>query len=318
MRTGNRSFPYPVLNANQELSAYRPNCVFRQHFDVNEEGSPILEGGDLVLRNAQFVLLDTYLASLTVRGILEGVFIVDSPAGCYRRAYKVTMSPRDIRIPIARLKGTVTVSCFLYATQDIEHFAPTQLLSLYDGLTFHIDKFDILAADDGVDFTIDIDESHDNRTASIFTIIKKDVLDGLIKYESRPRSIVIQLPEDQYACYDNMKRHSAYNDISFALIAIPVLAGCLSSIKSEVLVNGEEDLLEALDRWNWLNSVLLSYKRATEKELDLESFMSIPAYELAQIVLDGACCKGLSVFNDILVGGLKDLDGEGGIEDGND
>ena len=310
MRIGNRNFPYPVLNANQELSGYRPNCLFRHSFDVNDEGSPIVEGDDLVLRNACYVLLDTYLRGLCAKGVLKGVFIVDCSAGCFRRVYEVSDNPRDIRIPVNRLKGTVTVSCFLYAAEDIADFAPTQLLPMYDGLTFRIDKYDILAADDGVDFTINIDESLDDRTASIFTIVKKDTIDGIVKYENRPRNIVIQLPEKQYACYDNMKMHSAYNDISFAMIAIPVLAGCLSDIKAEMLSNGEEDLLEALDRWNWLNSVLLSYKRATEGDLDFETFVSIPAYELAQIVLNGASCKGLSVFNDILVGGLQSNEDE--------
>lgn len=318
MRIGNRNFPYPVLNANQDLSGYRPNCLFRHSFDVNDEGSPIVNGGDLVLKNARYVLLDTYLKSLCARKLVKGVFIVDCSSGCFRRSYEVTDTPADIRIPVRRLKGTVTVSCFLYAAEDIEPFAPTQLLPMYDGLVFAIDKFDILAADDGVDFTIDIDEATDDRTASIFTVVKKDSLDGLIKYESRPRNIVIQLPNEQYACYDNMKMHSAYNDISFAMIAIPALAGCLADIQAEVHGNGEEDLLEALDRWSWLNSVLFSYKRVMDAELDVETFLGTPAYELAQIVLNGSSCKGLTVFNDILVGGLQAAEDESETDDGND
>lgn len=318
MRIGNRNFPYPVLNANEDLSGYQQNCLFRQDFDVDDEGSPVNDGQNLVLKNARYVLLDTYLKGLCSEGMIKGAFIVDCPSGCFRTTFPATDTPQDIVIPVERLKGTVTVSCYLYAAVDITSFAPTQLLPIYDGLSFCIDKFDILAADDGIDFTVDIDESKDDRTASIFTIVKKDTLDSLVKYENHPHNIIIQLPEKQYACYDNMKMHSAYNDISFAMIAIPALAGCLSDIKEEMLGNGEEDLGEALDRWNWLNAVLLSYKRATGTELDFETYVSTPTFELAQTVLNNASCKGLSIFNDILVGGLQESEDESGVDDGND
>lgn len=318
MRIGNRNFPYPVLNANQDLSGYRPNCLFRQNFDVDDQGSPVNDGHNLILKNAHYVLLDTYLNKLCSEGLVKGAFIVECASGCFRNSFPATSTPQDIAIPVGCLKGTVTVSCYLYAAVDIESFAPTQLLPVYDGLSFRIDKFDIIAADDGIDFNVDIDESKDDRTASIFTIVKKDTLDSLVKYESRPRNIIIQLPEEQYACYDNMKMHSAYNDISFSMIAIPALAGCLSDVREEMIANGEEDLDEALDRWNWLNAVMLSYKRALDKELDFEAFVSTPPFELAQTVLNNASCKGLTIFNDILVGGLQESEDESGADDGND
>lgn len=318
MHIGNRNFPYPVLNRNTNLSGYQPYCLFMHKFDVDDEGLPIIDGEYLVLKNAHYVLLDIYLERLCKEQQIQGVFVVDCAAGCFRKAFEVSSQPRDICIPLDRLKGSITVSCYLYAKQDIRSFSPTQLLRQYDGYSFDIEKFDILAVDDGVDFSIDIDESLDDRTASIFTIVKVDSLEGLARYEKRNRNIVIQLPADQYACYDNMKRHSSYNDISFAMIAIPVLAGCLAEIRIFLTEHGEDDLYEALDNWNWLNAVLKSYKRAMGNELDLETFMNTTAYELAQIVLNNASCKGLTVFNDILVGGLNNPDYESEGDDDND
>lgn len=318
MHIGNRNFPYPVLNRNINLSGYKPYSQFMHKFDVDDEGLPIIDDENLVLKNAHYVLSETYLERLCKEDQIQGVFIVDCSAGCFRKAYEVSSQPRDICIPLKRLKGSITVSCYLYANQDISCFSPMQLLEQYDGYTFDIEKFDILAVDDGVDFSIDIDESLDDHTASIFTIVKADSLEGLARYEKRNRNIVIQLPTEQYVCYDNMKRHSSYNDISFAMIAIPALAGCLAEIRIFLSEQGEDDLSEALDNWNWLNAVLKSYKRATGNELDLETFMNTSAYELAQVVLNNASCKGLSVFNDILVGSINNPDYEGEGDDDND
>ena len=62
---------------------------------------------------------------------------------------------------------------------------------------------------------------------------------------------------------------------------------------------------------------MLSYKRALDKELDFEALVSTPPFELAQTVLNNASCKGLTIFNDILVGGLQESEDESGADDGN-
>lgn len=55
----------------------------------------------------------------------------------------------------------------------------------------------VLAADDGIKFRVDIGESNDNKMSSIFTIVKKDDAEGLVTYNNEPNKIVIYLnPED--------------------------------------------------------------------------------------------------------------------------
>lgn len=45
MQLGNRVFPYPVLNKNDNLSDYKESSTFMVSFDTNEDGSPYVVDG---------------------------------------------------------------------------------------------------------------------------------------------------------------------------------------------------------------------------------------------------------------------------------
>ena len=171
------------------------------------------------------------------------------------------------------------------------------------GFINRIDKFDILAVDDGFKFKVELDPTEDDKVASIFTVVKKENEDDVMTYANNEKSIVIHLPSAIYEAYDNIKMKKEYNNIAFAILAIPVLASCLEEVYTECSSDTMEELLEAHP---WFRAVCVSYKNRTGKELLYEDFVSANKLELAQMVLNSASCNGLKDFGDMLLGSVEE------------
>lgn len=296
MQIGNRIFPYPVLNRDASLSDYLDTSAFRLEFDVGDDGVPIIENGEVLFKNLHYTLTDPTLSSLVEAGKLKGAFVVECSASVYRSRFDITASPCNLRISAHEINGNVVASCYLYATEDIPNFKSDGFVPEYSGYTFDIDKFDIIAVDDGYKFKIDLDPTEDDKVASIFKIVKKEGNSDILTYSNGDKSIVIQLPSLYYDAYDNIKMRREYNNIAFAMLAIPVLASCIDECAQY------ESMDDILDRHSWFNAVCISFKRKTGRELQYDELDSTNKLELAQLVLNSASCNGLKDFGDMLLG----------------
>ena len=307
MHIGNRSFPYPVLNRNEALSDYMPESTFVLEFDVDENGAPIVENGMVIFKNLRYTLTDVSLAALVEEGRLKGAFVVECSASVYRHKFDISAVPYDLHVPAYEINGNVVVSCYLYATEDIENFKSTRFVPTYAGYTFDIDKFDILAVDDGFKFKIDLDPAEDDKVASIFTIVKKEGAGDIISYDCNGKKIIIHLPSAFFDDYDNIKTKQECNNIAFSVLAIPALACSLD----EVSLNDYESIEDIAEDYTWFNAVCVSYKRRVGTALTLEEFQNKNKFELAQLVLNSAPCNALKDFDNMLLGSMNPADGEG-------
>lgn len=300
MHIGNRIFPYPVLNRNETLSDYVADSIFKVEFDVDKNGAPIVQNGEIVFKNLHYTITDASLISLLEQDKLRGAFIVECSASVYRSRFEISAIPYDLKVSAHEINGNVEASCYLYAAEDIADFKSTGFIPEYAGYSFDIDKFDILAVDDGFKFKIDLDRSEDDKVASIFTVVKKEGNGDLMSCIYDENKIVVQLPAAYYSCYDSIKTKKECNNIAFAMIAIPSLSYCLEDICSRY-----NSLEEILDAHSWFNAVCISYKRRTGNALTFEEFGNWNKLELAQMVLNSASCNGLKDFNDMLLGGIN-------------
>ncbi len=156
--------------------------------------------------------------------------IVECSASSYRKLFIVSDVPQDIKIVIGDLSGSVSMSAYLYAATSIPNYCNSEFLEDYSGYVFNIEKYDIMAIDDGYKFNIDTNPEADNRVPSIFTIVKQNDASKQMIYQSTQNKINICLSPEFYSDYDNMKSSSEFNNIMFAMLAIPALAGCLFEI----------------------------------------------------------------------------------------
>lgn len=228
MQLGNRVFPYPVLNKNDNLSDYKESSTFMVSFDTNEDGSPYVVDGKVIFKNLHYTITDDSLKELIEEEKLKGAFIVECSASVYRNKFDISQTPYDLPVSVHELNGNVVTSCYIYATEDITGFKSDGFIDDYKNYTFDIDKFDILAADDGYKFKIDLDPTEDDKVSSIFTVIPLETNESIMKYENGDRNITIELPREYFNSYDIIKRKKEYNNIAFSMIAIPVLSNCIS------------------------------------------------------------------------------------------
>ena len=306
MQLGNRAFPYPVLNKNDNLSDYKESSTFMVSFDTNEDGSPYVVDGKVIFKNLHYTITDDSLKELIEEEKLKGAFIVECSASVYRNKFDISQTPYDLPVSVHELNGNVVTSCYIYATEDITGFKSDGFIDDYKNYTFDIDKFDILAADDGYKFKIDLDPTEDDKVSSIFTVIPLETNESIMKYENGDRNITIELPREYFNSYDIIKRKKEYNNIAFSMIAIPVLSNCISEINTYEW----EDIDSICDEHKWFNAVRISYKRKKGTELILENFYEMNSLELAQLVLNNASCNGVKDFENMLVGNGDDDEDE--------
>ena len=306
MQLGNRVFPYPVLNKNDNLSDYKESSTFMVSFDTNEDGSPYVVDGKVIFKNLHYTITDDSLKELIEEEKLKGAFIVECSASVYRNKFDISQTPYDLPVSVHELNGNVVTSCYIYATEDITGFKSDGFIDDYKNYTFDIDKFDILAADDGYKFKIALDPTEDDKVSSIFTVIPLETNESIMKYENGDRNITIELPREYFNSYDIIKRKKEYNNIAFSMIAIPVLSNCISEINTYEW----EDIDSICDEHKWFNAVRISYKRKKGTELILENFYEMNSLELAQLVLNNASCNGVKDFENMLVGNGDDDEDE--------
>ena len=307
MHIGNRIFPYPVLNRNEALSDYVSDSTFMLEFDVDENGAPIVQNGEVVFKNLHYTVTDAALVELLEQGKIKGAFIVECSASVYRSKFDISAVPYDLRVSAHEINGNVVASCYLYATEDIADFKSAGFIPEYTGYSFDIDKFDIVAVDDGFKFKIELDPAEDDKVASIFTVVKKEDNGDVMSYDYDDKKIIIRLPAAYYDCYDNMKTKKECNNIAFAMIAIPALACCLEDISSREF----SSIDEIIEYYSWFNAICISYKRRTGNALTFEDFGPMNKLELAQMVLNSASCNALKDFDNMLLGGMNQAEEEG-------
>lgn len=302
MRVGNRLFPYPVLNRDPALSGYKPEISFNLALD----DEPIAQDGYLVFKGIHYNITEPLLINLIAQGKVKGTLIIECSASVFRESFDIDSNPRDLSIPLDEINGNVVVSCYLFADDDIHDFKSTGFLDEYSGYRFDIDKFDILAADDGIKFKVECDGTQYNKVSSIFVIAKipESAEENLMTYQNKDKYIAIFLPEQHYKSYELIKTDSSHNNIAFAILALPVLAACLEEVKN---IGSIDEIIES---HSWFKAVCISYKRVKGCELTIEIYEDINKLELAQTVLNSAICNGITDFKNTLL-----IHADGGNDD---
>jgi len=281
MRIGRRLFPYPVINNSKNATCFK-DCDYSFSYDDVEDKD------NLILKDAHISLDNKELLELLEKGFAEAVVIVECSSTLYRNTFPISTIPSDIVVPLNDLRGKVEISCFIYAKQNFI-YDNDSFLDDYDGYSFEIEKYDILAVDDGFTTKIEYDESEDKKVASIFTVVKSDDPDlRFAKVKSLDKYIKIIVPEKEFGYYDNLKANDYYRNIFFASLAIPALVKCLQELQL-----AEDDIDAIRINHSWFESVMQAYEKTFGIGLTEELFRDIDAYELAQTLLDYGTLKAI-------------------------
>jgi hypothetical protein len=293
MQIGNKLFPYPTINSSSLRSCFKETIYSLKCNDYNDGQNYILEDTCIEINNEN-------IKKMIDEGQLGVGLIIECSATVYRKMYEVTTEPQTIKIPIGDLRDKVEISCYIYAKKDLENFNDNDFLDDYNGYSFKIDKNDIIAIDDGYTTVIDYDENIDKKVSSIFQIIR-DKSSECMLIEKKAKKIVISLPEEEFTYYDNLRKNDNFQNIFFAMIAIPALTYCLKEFQDAVRI-GDYELDSIEMEYNWFISVKNAYKKQYDIELTEEVLKNIDVSIVSQRLLNNGNLNGIKDLFNISIG----------------
>ena len=286
MQLGKRLYPYPLLSSSKSITGYKNSQYLFLCDEVHTEKDKV------IIVNARYQLTNEHLSQMISEGKLSPVCIVECSSSVYRKKIMLSSEGKDIELPLKDFLDRVVISSIVYANENISYFHDDDFIDEYLPYTFEIEKNDILASDDGISFNVNSDEKSDDKVSSIFVIVKSEENDEVMTVELSKRKIEIHLPDNQYNTYYSMKSLPDFQNLFFAMIAIPSLAEALSKLK-------EDDIENARYKYDWFKSIEQSYKNIKEEDLEQEQLTAIEPLKFAQEVLNFGTISALADINEL-------------------
>lgn len=306
MQIGNRIFPYPVVNRNEELSDFINGACYKLAFGELE--NPIISDRHyLTLKDVHIELVDDTLREFVQNGYMEATLVVESPESVFRKTYSIGLTPITIKVPLILLSGKVTISSYLYATKDIFEYKSINFNEDFSNIEFELNKFDIVGIDDGFSFNIEHNDLADNVSESIFEIIRGENSQKYIQYntDEGDSKIYIYLPKEKFEQYSQVKTSRPFMYIFMGLIVVPVLVDIFNRLKNEFRFC--EDIIDINESYPWFKSVARSYKSIENMNLSVSTFMNSNTLEFAQKIFNNMNVQAIEDAYNMII---KEIEGE--------
>ena len=302
MQIGNRQLPYPVFNRSESLNCFQSGRFIFKHVSCERDE----ETDEFVIRGACAYFNSPLLECLLAANKIGIMMIVECSETVYRKNWPLTTEPRDISFPFSDVHGKVVVSAFAYAKETLSGYCDEDFLPEYSGISFEIEKNDILAIDDGFSLPANHIEKSDDYVASIVTVSKKLTDDKLMEVQLKTNKIDILLPPEQYEIYDQTKKVPQLRNIYFAAMLVPAIASAISQLATEAKEKNYQyfDLFE--DEYEWSESLASAYKKKIGKELTIDELNNVKPLDAAQLILNNPTTTGIKEVYDLAYSGSDD------------
>lgn len=267
MQIRGKIFPYPVLNQNSVFSNYL-SCNFELIFeDASTEEN-------LILHNVGFQTNSQTIKRLIEENKIVVVLIFECADVILRKSYDITKENTDIIISNQELSGKIELSIFAYAKFDFL-YVPEEVDEDYKGIEFQIEKYDIIAANDGVSRSVLHKDTEENLVKSIFSIQSlSSVEEGMfeVQYENS-RKILISMSEHDHSNYNIVYSMPDFQEVFFNMMLIPALTQALTQCFNDVKNGADVDDISVT--YQWFPSIQKQYKRLKGQDLTNEIISTI-------------------------------------------
>lgn len=302
MRIGKRLFPYPTINNSKNISTF-----IKSNYSLDYD-CLISDETNFIIKNAKVVIENDNILKLVSDDFLKIALIVECSATIYRKTFDIGTVPKDIEIPVNNLRDKVEISCYIYVNKPFI-FSDEDFMDDYKGYEFEMEKYDIIAIDDGFTTRIEYDEENDKKVSSMFSIIaKEDIDEEIIQVEKALNKVFIYMSDNSIKQYNSLKDNDNYQNMFFAIIIVPALISVLQELQSDIKYNDITIDDIKLD-YKWFETIENAYENIYSKKLTNEIFKTIDVVELSQKLINNATINSI---NDTFTNTFKNMitDGE--------
>jgi len=290
MQIAKKIFPYPIINRESQYSTYNNSSFSLELEEIDSEKI-------FFLKNVRYSTDSELLRKLIEDKKVEVALVIECSETIYRK--KVILNEEGIDIPLYKsdFSGRVVYSMYAFATQDIILETSDEFLEDYQGIDYDLEKYSIVAADDGRTIYMNHEETEENVVKSIFSVIPNlDSNDNLfnVDYETG-KKITISLSENDFNNYNEMFNIDTYKELFFSVLLIPSLTEALSRCKM-LVINEERELDDVEQAYKWFKSIIIAYERQIGKEFTVEDFKDISPVVLAQQLLGKPLSQSLKTI----------------------
>lgn len=269
MKIGNRLFPFPILNNSNKLySGYKDSCKFEL------QCSQVDDGKRLTLSETYCILESDFLNSLVSSGRAKILLYVECPQTFFRKTYEIGLEPKDIVLSYYDICGPFSLVAFIVANEDIENVSSTDFRDEYmqDGLSFYIDKHDILAVDEYNIGTVDVDDKNEklNRESIFVVALNLDPEAKTVKYDHTGQKIYIYLPEQVFQIYKETGK--IYKEIYLAMLGVSSLTEALLDLRIKNPDLADDTIENLKIKYMWFRVFCSTYENTFGKSFSLDEY----------------------------------------------
>lgn len=288
MQIAKKIFPYPIINRESQYSTYNGSSFSLELEEIDSEKI-------FYLKKVRYTTDSELLNKLIKESKVEVALIIECSETIFRK--KVLLNEEGIDIPLYKsdFSGKVVYSMYAYTTQNIVLESSDEFLEEYQGIDYDLEKYSIVAADDGRTLYMNHEEAEENVIKSIFSVIPSfDKNDNVfyVDYETG-KKIIITLSENDFNNYNEMFNIDTYKELFFSVLLIPSLTEALTRCK--MLVD-EYELEEVEQTYKWFKSIIVAYEKQIGKEFTVEEFRDFSPVVLAQQLLGKPLSESLKTI----------------------
>lgn len=290
MQIAKKIFPYPIINRESQYSTYNNSSFSLELEEIDSERI-------FYLKEVRYSTDSELLKKLIDDKKVEVALIIECSETIYRK--KIILNEEGIDIPLYKsdFSGRVVYSIYAYTTQDIILETSDEFLEDYQGINYDLEKYSIIAADDGRTIYMNHEETEDNVVKSIFSVIPSlDNNDNVfhVDYETG-KKITISLSENDFNNYNEMFNIDTYKELFFSVLLVPSLTEALTRCKM-LVVNDEYELDDVEQAYKWFKSIIMAYEKQIGKEFTVEDVKEISPVVLAQQLLGKPLSQSLKTI----------------------
>lgn len=279
MKLKNRLYPYPILSKfTDDYIGVQFNTIIK----VQSTKKSITISID--------VELDEPVISALLKNKQCSILLhIECSSTCYREAIQFNEYHKDIVLNADKVNDSLEINVFIIANNDISNFKSEYFNVFYNGISFDIDKYNILAVGDSI--VINVDKEYDvlKNIRSIFSLIPLDGQQDFISYDYEEDIIKIFIPRQQFNYYKLISNAPAYTPIIHSLLIVPSL------IEIFTMLSEQEEAWEMYQDNRWFRAIKNAFKK-NNIEFSEDSIHDFSIAENAQKLIDTPLIKSFDTL----------------------